>query len=63
MDPWAGGGVYYTNEANDFTHFLIYESAHHLDLRSPNPNDPPYVDHARKLEIEAIRRWINKKTK
>lgn len=43
IDPWAGGGIYYSNEANDVGHILMPESAHHLDLRQPNPADPIYV--------------------
>lgn len=44
LDPWAGGGVYYENSELDFNYILMPMCAHHLDLRSPNPADPVYVD-------------------
>lgn len=44
LDPWAEGGVYYENKENDFNYILMPMCAHHLDLRSPNPADPVYVD-------------------
>lgn len=36
----------------------IAEGAHHLDLRSANPADPPSVRYARYLEIKEIMKWI-----
>jgi len=37
----------------------IEHSAHHLDLRAPNPSDPQSVVVARVKEIEIIRGWLN----
>lgn len=38
---------------------VIADGAHHLDLRSSNPADPPSVRYARYLEIGQIMGWIN----
>ena len=40
---WSGGGVFYNNTKNSVGSIYMPECAHHLDLRSPNPNDPIYV--------------------
>ena len=37
---------------------MIKDSAHHLDLRSPNEKDPIFVTDAREKEEAIIRRWI-----
>jgi hypothetical protein len=42
----------------DNTVIYIKDSAHHLDLRTPNPADPPAVTDARALETSLIRRWV-----
>lgn len=57
LDPWSGGGVLRTN--NDKIRIVIIpDSAHHLDLRAKNSNDPLSVDYARKLHLDSIREWI-----
>lgn len=38
---------------------LIQDAAHHLDLRSPNENDPESVLQARDDEIRIIKKWLN----
>jgi len=42
LDPWSGGGpTEYLSESLPI--HVMPMSAHHLDLRSPNPKDPIYV--------------------
>lgn len=58
MDPWSGGGVLRT--PNDkISIIIIPDTAHHLDLRASNPNDPQSVIAARKKEKDAIRKWLD----
>lgn len=61
LDPWKGGGVTYNvtggPEAGVIA-YVIKGGAHHLDLRSPNPLDPPSVIEARNIERAHIRKWI-----
>lgn len=57
MDPWSGGGVLRT--PNDkISIIIIPDTAHHLDLRSSNPNDPQSVITARKMEKDEIKKWL-----
>ncbi|XP_055322628.1 lysosomal Pro-X carboxypeptidase [Sitodiplosis mosellana] len=57
MDPWSGGGV--LRAPNDkITIIIIPDTAHHLDLRASNPNDPASVIAARRLEKDAIHKWL-----
>ncbi|KAH8279640.1 hypothetical protein KR018_012470, partial [Drosophila ironensis] len=57
LDPWSGGGV--LQAPNDKVHVLILpEGAHHLDLRSSNPADPPSVRDARRKESDIIHGWV-----
>ena len=46
IDPWAAGGVL-KNVSDDSIALVIPKAAHHLDLRPPNPLDPPEVTQAR----------------
>ena len=48
--PPAGLGIH---------HFILPGSAHHLDLRGPNPADPPAVTAARAKYEEIIRGWLD----
>lgn len=58
MDPWSGGGVLRT--PNDkISIIIIPDTAHHLDLRGSNPNDPESVKGARQKEILAIQKWLH----
>ena len=57
LDPWSGGGVKETL-APTLVSIIIPEGAHHLDLRSSNPDDPQSVIKARQQEKSIIQGWI-----
>ena len=57
LDPWHGGG-FLTNMSNSLIAFMIEDGAHHLDLRSSNPDDPISVKWVRESEAEIIGTWI-----
>lgn len=57
MDPWSSGGVL-RNLSSSAVAVIIPESAHHLDLRSSDVNDPYSVVLARKYHRFFIRKWI-----
>lgn len=57
MDPWSSGGVL-RNLSSSAIAIIIPESAHHLDLRSSNPNDPYSVILTRKYHRFFIKKWI-----
>ena len=59
LDPWRAGGVTHELLGNaDVDVWLLHGAAHHLDLRGPNPADPPDVVTARKhIETEIVE-WI-----
>jgi len=57
LDPWSGGGV--RQDVSDTVAVFIQDGAHHLDLRAPNPQDPPSVTAARKIEEQFVQKWIN----
>ncbi|OAD54503.1 Lysosomal Pro-X carboxypeptidase, partial [Eufriesea mexicana] len=57
MDPWSSGGVL-RNLSSSAIAIIIPESAHHLDLRSSNPNDPYSVIVTRKYHRFFIKKWI-----
>ena len=61
LDPWSRGG-FLESVSESVVAILIDEGAHHLDLRSSNPADPPSVIKAREQEKTIIRSWINKYT-
>lgn len=56
-DPWSGGGVLRTPN-KEIIIIIIPDSAHHLDLRAANAQDPGSVLAARIKEKDAIRKWI-----
>eukprot|EP00026_Physarum_polycephalum_P008424 Phypoly_transcript_08509.p1 GENE.Phypoly_transcript_08509~~Phypoly_transcript_08509.p1 ORF type:complete len:498 (+),score=83.60 Phypoly_transcript_08509:63-1496(+) len=58
LDPWMGGGVTKTINPTLYA-ILIEQGAHHLDLRAPNPLDPPSVIAARQMEIALLKKWLN----
>lgn len=58
LDPWSAGGITEKDIWPGAVAILIDESAHHLDLFFSNPEDPPSVTAARKLEVEQIRQWL-----
>jgi lysosomal Pro-X carboxypeptidase len=57
LDPWHGGGVL-QDQSSSVVAIVIDQSAHHLDLRSPNPADPPSVVAARQREAKIIAGWV-----
>ncbi|XP_071862941.1 lysosomal Pro-X carboxypeptidase [Bombus fervidus] len=57
MDPWSSGGVL-QNLSSSAVAVIIPESAHHLDLRSSDANDPYSVILARKYHRFFIKKWI-----
>ena len=57
IDPWSAGSV--TKDVGKGTVVVnIENSAHHLDLRDPNPEDPQSVIDARNIEREEIAKWL-----
>ena len=61
LDPWMPGGVYVnaTESGWESISLFIENAAHHLDLRLPNPADPPPVTSARLVERMWIKKWID----
>ena len=57
MDPWNAGCVQISPNPSGMTVFLS-DSAHHLDLRSPNKNDPDTIVKAREVMKVLIEKWI-----
>jgi hypothetical protein len=58
LDPWTVGGVYRNVSGWDSISLLIKNAAHHLDLRSDDPNDTPEIKDARNIERAWIKKWI-----
>jgi len=58
LDPWGRGGIL-ANLSSSVLTFMIEGGAHHLDLRSANPADPPAVKECREMEVTAIRKWLS----
>jgi lysosomal Pro-X carboxypeptidase len=58
LDPWSPYGVLQVPPNGRVTAVMIEGGAHHLDLRGPNPADPPSVLKARALEEASILQWI-----
>ncbi|CAM9276526.1 unnamed protein product [Phaeothamnion confervicola] len=62
LDPWSGFGVDAAAAAAagpDVMALPIANGAHHLDLMFSDPADPPSVVEARRVELAAVRRWID----
>ncbi|KAJ8028035.1 Lysosomal Pro-X carboxypeptidase [Holothuria leucospilota] len=57
LDPWSAGGVL-KSQSETLQAFVIPEGAHHLDIRSKTDKDPPGLIQARKMEKDAIYKWI-----
>lgn len=57
LDPWSSAGVL-ESVSPSVQAVLLDLGAHHLDLFFPDDNDPPCAAQARKVEAEAIRKWI-----
>uniref|UniRef100_V9KNU6 Lysosomal Pro-X carboxypeptidase n=3 Tax=Callorhinchus milii TaxID=7868 RepID=V9KNU6_CALMI len=62
LDPWSAGGVR-KSISDTLVAITITDGAHHLDLRSKNPKDPPSVQKARTQEIQYMKKWIEKTKK
>lgn len=58
MDPWSSGGVL-GNLSSSAIAIIIPESAHHLDLRNSDPNDPYSIILTRKYHRFFITKWIS----
>lgn len=58
MDPWSGGGVL-RSQNDDIDVIIVPDTAHHLDLRAANPNDPVTIRETRELEKKAIKKWLS----
>lgn len=56
LDPWSTGGCD-APLGDGVRHLLLRQAAHHLDLRYPNPADPPDVVAARAVAGELIGEW------
>eukprot|EP01132_Coremiostelium_polycephalum_P004796 gene4796-5981_t len=57
LDPWRAGGVL-QDMGPTVVSIIIEGGAHHLDLRMPQPQDPPSVVTARQIETEMIISWV-----
>ncbi|GAB6029669.1 hypothetical protein CHUAL_005401 [Chamberlinius hualienensis] len=58
LDPWSSGGVL-SSLSDSLISLYMDQSAHHLDIRSANPDDPESVVNAREIEKWYISSWIN----
>jgi pimeloyl-ACP methyl ester carboxylesterase len=58
LDPWHPVGVL-KSLGPTLPAIVIPESAHHLDLRGPHPQDPIYVQRARVTEQKYITQWLS----
>jgi lysosomal Pro-X carboxypeptidase len=58
IDPWSVGGILGDLNNPNLQTIIIEESAHHLDLRAPNEDDPQSVVDARKSHIQQIQKWL-----
>ncbi|KYR02101.1 peptidase S28 family protein [Tieghemostelium lacteum] len=56
-DGWLAGGVIKSQVENNIYALVIEESPHHLDLRAPNPLDPPSVTKARSFETDILQQF------
>ncbi|CAI2367314.1 unnamed protein product [Moneuplotes crassus] len=57
IDPWNAGSITIPVSKDTVT-INIENSAHHLELRDPNPLDPQSVVDARNVEREQITKWL-----
>lgn len=57
LDPWHGGG-FLRDVGPSMPAVLLPKGAHHLDLRKPDPRDPPGTAEAREREAAEIGRWL-----
>uniref|UniRef100_A0A7S2NMJ1 Uncharacterized protein n=1 Tax=Haptolina brevifila TaxID=156173 RepID=A0A7S2NMJ1_9EUKA len=58
-DPWYGGGFLRQSDAlPGGAVFVMEQTAHHQDLRAPQPTDPAELTAVRQKEEVIIRKWI-----
>eukprot|EP01091_Cochliopodium_minus_P011202 TRINITY_DN3116_c0_g1_i1.p1 TRINITY_DN3116_c0_g1~~TRINITY_DN3116_c0_g1_i1.p1 ORF type:complete len:495 (-),score=111.03 TRINITY_DN3116_c0_g1_i1:45-1499(-) len=63
LDPWHGGG-YLSNVSDSLIAVVIDDSAHHEDLRYPDPScDPPSITAAREQEFQILTNWMKNSKK
>lgn len=59
LDPWGAGGVLPNAKlGHNSISLWIEHGAHHVDIRSPAPEDPQSIVNARNIEIEYVSKWI-----
>ncbi|KAH7512208.1 hypothetical protein FEM48_Zijuj12G0066200 [Ziziphus jujuba var. spinosa] len=58
-DPWSGGGVL-KNISSTIVAIVAKEGAHHVDLRFSTKEDPEWLKHVRKQEVNIIQGWISR---
>lgn len=61
LDPWRAAGIQNIPRNSDPDSIIvriIEYGAHHLDLRSSHPLDPPSVTEIRREEMASFERWI-----
>ena len=62
LDPWRAAGIqslpHKTHPDRNIVVRIIENGAHHLDLRSSHPLDPPSVTKIRKEELACFEKWI-----
>jgi len=56
LDPWRAGGIL-QQMGDSIIPIIIEGGAHHLDLRMPDPADPPSVIEAREIETKLLTMW------
>jgi pimeloyl-ACP methyl ester carboxylesterase len=64
LDPWGAGGLHgpdVPSSAKEVEIRWMAGAAHHLELRTPNPSDPPDVRACRDLQRKYVRKWISEK--
>eukprot|EP00658_Telonema_sp_P-2_P053588 TRINITY_DN4216_c0_g1_i4.p1 TRINITY_DN4216_c0_g1~~TRINITY_DN4216_c0_g1_i4.p1 ORF type:complete len:235 (-),score=37.09 TRINITY_DN4216_c0_g1_i4:385-1089(-) len=61
LDPWHGwfSSVKTPAAGSEIYHFLMEDSAHHLDLKRSNEADPPDVTAARAMYVHIMEKWIS----
>ena len=60
LDPWRAAGIQSVplGAHKSIIVRIIENGAHHLDLRSSHPMDPPSIVKVRQEELQAMRQWI-----
>ncbi|XP_073044271.1 uncharacterized protein [Primulina eburnea] len=57
-DPWSGGGVL-KDISKTIVAIVEKKGAHHVDLRFSSSEDPEWLKHVRKREVNIISKWIS----